>query len=39
MKLNVINFRISSKQLNDFCCTLANKALKMESCFPATMKQ
>lgn len=39
MKLNIINFHISSKQLNYFCSALANKVLKMESCFPGTMKQ
>lgn len=39
MKLSAIYFRISSKQLNYFCSPLANKALEMESCFPATMKQ
>lgn len=41
MKLCAINFRISSKQLIFFffLFPLANKALEMESCFPATMKQ
>lgn len=40
MKLCAINFRISSKQLIFLLLfPLANKALEMESCFPATMKQ
>lgn len=36
MKVNIINFHVSSEQLNHFCAALANKALKMESSFLGT---